>query len=171
MLGGAFEFVAVDESGRVFDPRLTAAEAAAAFGRPVAGLPTEMMPDEPMGWTATALLAIKRGRAERARAGRAVAERRAARPAWQHELTREVLVAIERVEVCATRAELEERRMAVAPGYLDHAAGLRRSAATVVTQGFGRVLPRELARRACVRLARRRAGEAAGSEAPPGGGR
>ena len=148
MLGGAFEFVAVDELGRIFDPRLTAATAAALFGRPVAGLPTEMVPDEPMGWTVTALLAIKRGRAARARAGRAVAERLAARPAWLLELTREVLASIEHVEVCATRAELERRRAAPAPGYLDHAAGLRRSVATVLVQGFGRVIPRELVRRA-----------------------
>ncbi len=116
-----------------------------------------MVPDEPMGWTATALLAIKRGRAARARAGRAVAERLAARPAWQLELTREVLAAIEPVEVCATRAELEERYVDLAPGYLDHAAGLRRSAATVLVQGFGRVIPRELARRVRARVTRRAA--------------
>jgi len=148
MLGGAFEFVAVDERGRIFDPHLSAATAATVFAQPVAGLPSEMVPDEPMGWTATALLAIKRGRASRARAGRAVAERLAARPAWQLAMTSEVLASIEHVEVCSTRAELEERRVALAPGYLDHAAGLRRSAATVAVQGFGRVVPRELARRA-----------------------
>jgi len=154
-LGGAFEFVAVDELGRIFDPRLSAVAAASLFGRTVPGLPTEMVPDEPMGWTATALLAIKRGRAARARAGRAVAERLAARPAWQRELTREVLASIEHVEVCATRAELEQRRVPPAPGYLDHAAGLRRSAATVVLQGFGRVVPRELTRRARARVGAR----------------
>ncbi len=67
MLGGAFEFVTVDDDGRVVDPRLSGATAAALFGRPVPGLPTEMVPDEPQGWTATALLAMKRERAARAR--------------------------------------------------------------------------------------------------------
>ena len=69
MLGGVFEFVTVDAQGRVLDPRLTAAGAARLFGGPVPGLPTEMVPDEPMGWTATALLAVKRDRAARARGG------------------------------------------------------------------------------------------------------
>ncbi len=148
MLGGAFEFVAVDAAGRVIDPRLGAEDAARLFGRAAAGLPTEMVPDEPMGWTATALLAIKRGRAARARAGRAIAERRAARPEWQRRLVADVLAEIEHVEVCATTAQLEERRVVLAPLYLDHAAGLRRSARTIAVQGFLGVLPRELARRA-----------------------
>jgi len=148
MLGAVYEFVAVDDQGRVVDPRLSAAEAARLFGHPVSGLPTEMVPDEPMGWTATALLSIKRARAARAREGRAVAERLAARPAWQTELAREVLSSIEPVELCAARAELEERYVALAPAYLDHATGLRRSAGTVVVQGFCGVLPRELLRRA-----------------------
>ncbi len=157
MLGGAFEFVAVDDQGRVLDPRLTAAGAARLFGRPVPGLPTEMVPDEPMGWTATALLSIKRARAERARAeraraegaraGPALAERLAARPAWLSDLTRDVLSSIEPVEVCATRAQLEERYIALAPAYLDHGLGLRRSTGTVLVQGFCGVLRRELVRR------------------------
>ena len=46
---------------------------------PGAGLPTEMVPDEPQGWTVTALLAIKRDRAARARA-RLAARRSACRP-------------------------------------------------------------------------------------------
>ena len=146
MLGGAFEFMAVDAEDRVLDPRLSGAEAARMFGRPVPGLPTEMVPDEPMGWTATALLAVKRGRAARAREGRAIAERHAARPAWLTDLAGDVLSSIERVEVCATRAQLEQRYVAVSPAYLDHAAGLRRSAGTVLVQGFCGVLPRELAR-------------------------
>ncbi len=144
MLGGVFEFVAVDGEGRVVDPRLSADGAARLFGHAVPGLPTEMVPDEPMGWTATALLAVKRGRARRAREGRALAERLAARPAWLTELTRDVLASIESVEVCATRAELEERYVALAPAYLDHRLGLRRSAGTVLAQGLCGVLPREL---------------------------
>jgi len=147
MLGGVFEFVTVDAQGRVLDPRLTAAGAARLFGGPVPGLPTEMVPDEPMGWTATALLAVKRDRATRARAGRAVAERLAARPAWLTDLTREVLSSIAPIEVCATHAQLEERSVVLAPAYLDHARGLRRSAGTVLVQGFGGVLRRELVRR------------------------
>jgi hypothetical protein len=169
MLGGTFEFLAVDHEGRVVDPRLTAESAARLFGGPVAGLPSEMVPDEPMGWTATALLAIKRGRTARARAGRAVAERLAARPAWLTELTRDVLSSIAPVEVCATRVELEERYVALAPTYLDHARGLRRSAATVLVQGFGGVIPREAARRA--REAARGASARAARAAPGGAAR
>jgi hypothetical protein len=156
MLGGTFEFVAVDRGGRVVDPRLSAASAARLFGIPVPGLPTEMVPDEPMGWTATALLAIKRGRTARARAGRALAERLAARPAWLTGLTLEVLSSIESVELCATRAQLEEHYVVLAPTYLDHARGLRRSAATVLTQGFCGVIPREAARRVRETAARMR---------------
>ena len=155
MLGGAFEFVAVDDDGRVLDPRLSAAGAARLFGRPVPGLPTEMVPDEPMGWTATALLALKRDRVARARAGRAVAERLAARPAWLTDLTGDVLATIEPVEVCATRAQLEERYVDLAPAYLDHARGLRRAVGTVLVQGFGGVIPREVARRVRDRTRRR----------------
>ena len=155
MLGGIFEFVTVDSQGRVLDPRLSADGAARLFGRPVPGLPTEMVPDEPMGWSATALVAIKRDRAARARAGRAVAERRADRPDWLSDLTREVLASSEPVEVCATRAQLEERYVVVAPAYLDHARGLRRSAVTVLVQGFGGVLRRELARRVREQACRR----------------
>ncbi len=55
-------------------------------------------------------------------AGRAVAERLAARPAWLTDLTGEVLSSIATVEVCATRAQLEERYVVLAPAYLDHAA-------------------------------------------------
>ena len=155
MLGGAFEFVAVDDDGRVLDPRLSAAGAARLFGRPVPGLPTEMVPDEPMGWTATALLALKRDRVARARAGRAVAERLAARPAWLTDLTGDVLATIEPVEVCATRTQLEERYVDLAPAYLDHARGLRRAVGTVLVQGFGGVIPREVARRVRDRTRRR----------------
>jgi hypothetical protein len=145
MLGGVFEFVAVDGEGRVVDPRLSADGAARLFGHPVPGLPTEMVPDEPMGWTATALLAVKRARASRAREARSLAARRATRPSWLTDLTGEVLAAIEPVEVCATRAQLEERYVALAPAYLDHGLGLRRSATTVLAQGVCGVVPRELA--------------------------
>ena len=154
MLGGVFEFVAVDDQDRVLDPLLSADGAARLFGRPVPGLPTEMVPDLQMGWTATALLSIKRDRAARARAPRAVAERLAARPVWLTDLTRDMLSSIEPVDVCATRAALEERYVDVAPAYLDHSRGLRRSASAIALQGFCGVLPRELARR--VRAAARR---------------
>ena len=147
MLGGVFEFVTVDAQGRVLDPRLTAAGAARLFGGPVPGLPTEMVPDEPMGWTATALLAVKRDRAARARAGRTVAERLAVRPDWLTDLTGEVLSSSAPVEVCTTRDQLEERYVVLAPAYLDHGRGLRHSVATVLVQGFGGVLRRELGRR------------------------
>jgi hypothetical protein len=159
MLGGVFEFVAVDAAGHVVDPRLGAGDAARLFGRAVPGLPTEMVPDEPMGWTATALLAIKRERAARARTGRALTERRAARPAWQQRLVAEVLASIEHVEVCATREQLEERYVTLAPLYLDHGAGLRRSARMVAVQGFLGVVPRELARRVRARLTGRSPGD------------
>ncbi len=154
MLGGAFEFVPVDAAGHVIDPRLDAAAAARLFGGAATGLPTEMVPDEPMGWTATALLAIKRGRAARAREGWAAAERLAARPEWQRRLVADVLADIERVTVCTSRAELAERRVVLAPLYLDHAAGLRGAARMVALQGFLGVLARELARRARARLSR-----------------
>ena len=187
MLGGAFEFVTVDGDGRVVDPRLSAATASRLFGRPVPGLPTEMVPDEPQGWTATALLAIKRARAARARGRAALAERPAEppaerpaeplserpaerpaeppaaglaakpvapRPAWQADLTADVLASIERVEVCATRAELEERYVSVSPSYLDHAAGLTRSIRTVLVQGFGGVIGHEIAYRTAERIRR-----------------
>ena len=152
LLGGAFEFVPVDAAGRVIDPRLDAGDAARLFGPAATRLPTEMVPDEPMGWTATALLAIKRGRAARAREGRAVAERLAARPEWQRRLVADVLAEVDHVEVCATRAQLEARGIVLAPLYLDHAAGLRASVRMVVVQGFLGVVPRELARRVRVRL-------------------
>jgi glycogen debranching enzyme len=144
MLGGAFEFVPVDDDGRVVDPRLPAAAAASLFGRPVPGLPTEMVPDEPQGWTVTALLAMKRDRAARARAPRGPGQR----SAWPADLTREVLAAIEPVEVCATRAELEARYVPLSPSYLDHRSGLWRSVRTVVVQGFGGVVARDLVRKA-----------------------
>ena len=144
MLGGAFEFVTVDGDGRVVDPRLSAVTAGRLFGRSVPGLPTEMVPDEPQGWTATALLAIKRARAARARARRPVAPR----PAWHADLTGEVLSSIEPVEVCATRAELEERYVPLSPSYLDHGTGLRRSVRTVLVEGFGGVIAHEIAFRA-----------------------
>jgi glycogen debranching enzyme len=144
MLGGAFEFVTVDGDGRVVDPRLSAVTAGRLFGRSVPGLPTEMVPDEPQGWTATALLAIKRGGAARARARRPAAPR----PAWHADLTGEVLSSIEPVEVCATRAELEERYVPLSPSYLDHGTGLRRSVRTVLVEGFGGVIAHEIAYRA-----------------------
>jgi hypothetical protein len=143
MLGGAFEFVTVDGDGRVVDPRLSAVTARLLFGRPVPGLPTEMVPDEPQGWTATALLAIKRGRAARARARRPTAPQ----PAWRADLTGEVLRSIEPVAVCATRAELGELYMPLSPSYLDHGTGLRRSVRTVLVQGFGGVIGHEIALR------------------------
>jgi hypothetical protein len=65
-----------------------------------------------------------------------------------------MLSSIEPVDVCATRAALEERYVDVAPAYLDHSRGLRRSASAIALQGFCGVLPRELARR--VRAAARR---------------
>jgi len=71
-----------------------------------------------------------------------------------------VLSSIAPVEACATRAQLDERYVALAPTYLDHARGLRRSAATVLVQGFGSVIAREAARRA-----REAAGGASGSSA------
>jgi glycogen debranching enzyme len=150
MLGGAFEFVTVDRDGRVVDPRLSAVTARLLFGRPVPGLPTEMVPDEPQGWTATALLAVKRGRGARARARRPAGPR----PAWQADLTGEVLPSIEPVEVCATRAELEECFVPLSPSYLDHGTGLRRSVRTVLVQGFGGVIGHEIVYRAGVGVRR-----------------
>ncbi len=155
MLGGVFEFVTVDDQDRVLDPRLSADGAARLFGHPVPGLPTEMVPDEPMGWTATALLAVKRDRARRAREGRALAKRRAARPAW---LTRPHS---RRALGDRTGRGLRYARPArgalcrSAPAYLDHGLGLRRSVGTVLVQGFCGVMPRELARWACHEARRR----------------
>jgi len=43
----------------------------------------------------------------------------------------------------------------MSPSYLDHAAGLRRSARIVLMQGFGRVLPLGLYRRAYATVRRK----------------
>lgn len=142
MLGGAFEFVAVDHEGRVIDPLLTADEARRYFRRQARAVPTEMMSEEPMGWTLTALLAIKRRKARRARDGRAA---RSPSAAWLAELTAEILGSIEQVTACGTRAELRERLLPLSPSFLAHGTGLRRAFFTVLFEAFGVVIPRSLA--------------------------
>ena len=156
-LGGAWEFVVVDDEGRVVDPRI--GKAAARLRPGARALPSEMLPEADIGWTATALLRIKRDRATRARAARsarpATAEEPegaglAGRDEWIARLTAEILAGISGPSATVTGAARPSGTAAAFPlsrAYLDQAAGLRRAAAVVLVQGFGRVLPLGLARR------------------------
>ncbi len=155
-LDGAWEFVVVDDAGRIVDPRARASDAGPAAGtRP---LPTEMLPEADIAWTATALLRIKRDRVARARiarrgidGGRPGTDDRAERPArepWIGELTAEILARIGTTVAVRSRRDLAIGPLPISPSYLDHGAGLRRSAAVILVQGFGRVLPQGLLRRA-----------------------
>jgi len=159
LLGDAWEFIVVDDAGRVVDPRVRAQEALRL--RPDArGLPSEMTPEADIAWTATALLRIKRDRAARFLAARvhgSAAARApdipdggldvAARDRWVVDLTAEVLAQVGTTAAARSRHDLAAAPVPISPFYLDHAAGLRHATVVVLAQGFGRVLPLSLVRR------------------------
>jgi hypothetical protein len=153
-LGGAWEFIVVDGEGRVVDPR--AGKAGARLRPGAHALPTEMLPEADIGWTATALLRIKRDRAARARdawrtdqpSGQTERER------WVVDLAAEILAGVGGQAAEAGPRSGAAAAFPISPAYLDQAAGLRRAATVVLTQGFGRVLPQSIARRAWRRLQR-----------------
>ena len=68
LLGANFEFVVVDDEGRIVHPALTRERAAALSPGAAAPLPSEMLPEVNLAWSVTAMLRIKRERAERFRA-------------------------------------------------------------------------------------------------------
>ncbi len=175
-LGGAWEFVVVDDGGRVVDPRLGEAEARRLHPDAHA-IATEMAPEADIGWTATALLRSKRDRVARvrearherrtgARTGDAAApaararsagERTdpaaprthpAARDPWIGALTAEILARTGTTAAARSRSDVAVAAFPISPSYLDQAAGLRRSAGVIIVQGFGRVLPLSVVRRA-----------------------
>ncbi len=153
-LGGHDEFIAVDDAGLVVDPR----PAAGAHGEHTDGgdrrpaLPTEMVPEREIGFTVSAVLRIKRERAEWAAArraavrsapvtGRQTAPGPTARPAWADRLTAEVLAAIDDVRPHRTVREALDDPLPFSPLRLDHATGLERAILMVVRQALGGVVP------------------------------
>jgi glycogen debranching enzyme len=139
-LGDAYEFLVVDDDGRVVLPTLTKREAERLFGWP-RPLASEMVPERRMAWTATALLRIKRERVVRARGVAAAARETTSETPWQEHLTRHTLAGMRSIAAGATRLELAEA-FTVAPAYLDHTRGLLLSAEIIAVQGFGGVVPR-----------------------------
>jgi glycogen debranching enzyme len=165
LLGANYEFVAVDDEGRIVHPALTRKQAAALYPTTAAPLHTEMLPEVNLAWSVTAMLRIKRERTERCRAA---AESVAAAPAvpafgtpapaapahneWAGALTSEILASIPHEQVCWSTAELLEHHAPVSPLYLSHLSGLRRAARVVTVEGFGGVIPRKLLRDARAKL-------------------
>jgi glycogen debranching enzyme len=143
MLGDFYEFVVVDDAGGVVHPKMTRLTAERLFGMAHA-LPSEMVPEETIAFTVTAILRIKR---ERASGEQGAPARVAARDPWVAALTAEILAQIESVPAYGTREELTEHFVALSDAYLSHPRGLLRSGITVVTEGFGGVLPRALVNR------------------------
>ncbi len=152
-LAGAWEFIVVDDEGRVVDPRRDEA-AARRLSAAARALATEMIPERDIAWTATALLRLKRDRAARAREGAAFREELGRREPWVVELTDEILAGLERAPMSRPREDVSAAPVELSSAYLDQAAGLRRASAVVLAQGFGRVLPVSLARRLRRRLRR-----------------
>jgi glycogen debranching enzyme len=180
LLGSNYEFVVVDDAGRIVHPAMTRARAEATFPGAAAPLPTEMLPEVNIAWSVTAMLRIKRERAQRCRqaAQAAVAAsgnghgRRAGAPGhdseagasmgggpmlpsrdgWADALTAEILASIPNVRAARSLAELLERAPAISPFYLSLRSGLRLAAKVVAVQGFGGVIPRKLLRDARAKL-------------------
>ncbi len=140
-LGGAWEFIVVDNAGHVVAPRADRAGPAPPGARPLA---SEMAPEEDIGWTATAVLRLKRDRASRARAGAALQAALRRREPWVVELSEEVLAGLHKTVAARSRSELTSASLPLSAFYLDQGTGLRRAAGVVFVQGFGRVLPLSL---------------------------
>ncbi|MGO8685211.1 MAG: amylo-alpha-1,6-glucosidase, partial [Thermoleophilia bacterium] len=172
ILGGNYEFVVVDDAGRIVDPRREQRSTDLPVGWSAA-LPVEMVPEQTLAWSVTAALRIKRERASRfARArdvdtrhvdevaGGAYADGAYARGAaadglqepWLTALTAEVLAGTRNVPMYRTRQELIDARAALSSAHLAHLSGLLRSAGTVAVQGFADVMPRAYGRRLRRRL-------------------
>jgi glycogen debranching enzyme len=180
LLGSNYEFVVVDDAGRIVHPAMTRARAEAMFPDAAAPLPTEMLPEVNIAWSVTAMLRIKRERVDRCRqlaqaasaasgnghgrragapghgsetgTGRAGGPALLTRDAWADALTAEILASIPNVRAARSPAELLERAPAVSPFYLSLRSGLQRAAMVVAVQGFGGVIPRKLLRDARTRL-------------------
>jgi glycogen debranching enzyme len=67
LLGSNYEFVVVDDAGRIVHPAMTRARAEEMFPSAAAPLPTEMLPEVNIAWSVTAMLRTKRERVERCR--------------------------------------------------------------------------------------------------------
>jgi hypothetical protein len=185
LLGSNYEFVVVDDAGRIVHPAMTRVRAEAMFPGVAAPLPTEMLPEVNIAWSVTAALRIKRERVERRRlAAEAAAAASgnghrprvgAAQPGsaaltgadtgppagpplrddWLMALTTEILAGIPDVRAARSMAELLEHVPAISPFYLSIRSGLRRAAAVVAVQGFGGVIPRKLLREARAKMRER----------------
>jgi hypothetical protein len=181
LLGSNFEFVVVDDAGRIVHPAMTRAQAEAMFPGEAAPLPTEMLPEVNIAWSVTAMLRIKRERAERCRqvAQAAVAASGnghrsrvgAAQDGpdarmgagceppvvddWITALTAEILASIPDVHAARSMTELLEQAPTVSPLYLSRRSGLGRAAKVVAIQGFGGVIPRKLLREARAKVRER----------------
>ena len=146
VLGSPWEFLLVDDQGRLVHPRLDRETARRQFPRSRA-LPVEMLPEEDLGWSASALLRIKRERSARRREQAAAQAELDAREPWITQLSAEILAGIERTSIQRTRSDVAAGLFEMSSLYPDQAAGLRRSAGAVLVQGFGRVLPLSVLRR------------------------
>jgi hypothetical protein len=172
ILGGNYEFIVVDDAGRIVDPRREQRSTDLPVGWSAA-LPVEMVPEQTLAWSVTAALRIKRERASRCArardvdtrhvdevAGGAYADGAYARGAaadglqepWLTALAAEVLAGTRNVPMYRTRQELIDARAALSSAHLAHLSGLLRSAGTVAVQGFADVMPRAYGRRLWRRL-------------------
>jgi hypothetical protein len=146
LLGANWEFIAVDDAGRIVDPTLRREEARRRSAA-AAPLYTEMLPERNLAWSVTAMLRIKRERAARFRGGEPAAAAVPQEP-WQAALTAEILAAIPVLPVLRSRAELAPLRAQISPLYLHHYGGLLRSARLLAGNGFAGMVARQLAREA-----------------------
>jgi len=175
ILGGNYEFIVVDDTGKIVDPRPERRRSSLLASRS-GTLPVEMVPEQTLAWSVTAALRIKRERGRRL-TGRQVPELRALNDAgdstaaaafplsataravasgkrepWRAALVAQILAQIENVPMLRTQREVAEARADLSPLRLAHMEGLLRSAGTVAKQGFADVAPRAYARRLRRRL-------------------
>ena len=101
LLGSNYEFVVVDDAGRIVHPAITRVCAEAMFPGVAAPLPTEMLPEVNIAWSVTAALRIKRERVERRRLA---AEAAAAASGNGHRHARELMKTTGGLETVAPAA-------------------------------------------------------------------
>ena len=156
-LGGAWEFILVDDDGRVVAPQVDRASATRLFADP-RPLPTEMTPEADIAWSATALWRIKRDRGARLREARATATARRPGPATRGaslgspSSPRSILERVGRTRPHRSRADAARDLAGLSARYPDHVRGLAYATADVVVQGLLTLLPRSAVRRARRRL-------------------